>query len=141
MKFRFSSVFLSALLFTSFSTPAPAQEQAVKRALSGRRMLVTYRDGGALYGTYHLLDVHFCASGNYMAFGQNRKTTVLNNTQASSFNDRGRWDVASFNGRTVLRSQSTSGQSNVFPVALLPSGGIWLGEGVSVVPRGAAGCR
>ena len=141
MKYLFSSAMFGALLCTLFATPAPAQEQDVKQALSGRRMLVTYRDGGPLYGTYYFLDIHFCASGSYMTFGQSRKTTVLDNTQNGSFNDRGRGEVASAGGRTILQSRSASGQASLFPIALLPGGGIWLGEGVSVVPRGAALCK
>ena len=142
MKPMFSSVILTALLFTSSATPAPAaQEQVVKQALSGKRMLVTYRDGGALYGTYYFLDVHFCASGSFMTYGQSRKTTVLDNTQVSNFNDRGRWDIATINGRMVLQSQSASSGTRIFPIALLPNGGISLGDGISVVSQGAALCR
>jgi hypothetical protein len=140
MKSMFSSAILTALLFSTFAMPVRAQEQAVKQALAGQRLLVTYREGGALYGTYYFLDVHFCASGSYMTFGQSRKTTVLDNTQVGNFSERGRWDVASLNGRTLLRSQSASGQVRAYPIALR-SNGIWLGDGISVVPKGAALCN
>lgn len=44
--------------------------------------------------------------------------------------------------RTVLGQQSESlGQMpNTIPVRLLPDGGLWVGEGVSVVPQGQAQC-
>ncbi len=83
MKSVFSSWILTALLFSTFVAPVRAQEQAVKKTLAGQRLLLTYREGGALYGTYYFLDVHFCASGSYMTFGQSRKTTVLDNTRSA----------------------------------------------------------
>jgi hypothetical protein len=147
--------FISAISLTAFSLsaqpfsifaadPAPAQtewqQQAVKQALTGKHFLVTYREGGVIYGTYYLRDVYFCPS-RYRVQGQSQKQTVLGNTQVNSLNDSGTWDVATIAGRVALVSRSDSGQVNALPIALLPNGGIWLGDGVTVLSRGPALCH
>lgn len=146
MRTSFSGAMLSALFLSIFVVaPAPAQsegqQQAVKQALNGKHFLVTYREGGPIYGTYYFRDVYFCPSGLYLVQGQSRKETVMGNTQVYSLNDRGVWDVSTIAGRVVLRSRSQSGQVNALPIALLPDGGIWLGDGVTVVSRGLAPCQ
>ena len=145
MRTSSSGAMLSALLLSTFvAAPASAQsegQQAVKQALNGKHFLVTYREGGAVYGTYYFRDVYFCPSGLYLVQGQSRKETVMGNTQVYSLNDRGVWDVSTIAGRVVLRSRSQSGQVSALPISLLPDGGIWLGDGVTVVSRGLAPCQ
>ncbi len=131
----------------SFSGPGPAfsqpesSELATKTFFAGQQLLVTYREGGPLYGTFFFLNVHFCRSGHYMTFGESRRHTILDNEQVNKFSDRGLWEIATFQGQVVLKYFSVSGQSNLVPVRLLPTGGVWMGEGVSVVRQGAARCQ
>ena len=115
--------------------------QEVRRFFSGQRMLVSYRNGGAVYGTYVFLDVHLCESGRYMLFGQSRKQTVLDNEQVNNWRDNGVWDVTTFQGEAVLQYVSASGERNAVPVRLQPNGRVWLGNGVSVQRQGGAQCR
>src|ERR1700739_3844837 len=106
---------VALLLLFSFSAPGPAFSQpessalATKAFFAGRHLLVTYREGGALYGTFFFLNVHFCRSGHYMTFGQSRRHTILDNEQINNFSDQGLWDIATFNGQLVLKYSSVSG--------------------------------
>jgi hypothetical protein len=128
-----------------WAAPAVSQtgvnEQNVKGVFLGQRLLVTYREGGAQYGTFYSLQVDFCRSGRYITAGQSRRHTVLDNEQISNFSDQGSWDIAAFQGQLFLRYLSDSGQANALPVRALPNGGLWLGEGVSLVRQGIAQCR
>jgi hypothetical protein len=140
-----SAVITPLLLALCLATPARAQtepnERNVRDLFAGQKMLVTWRDGGPLYGTFFTLQVHFCNSGRYMTFGESRRQTVLDNQQVSNLDDRGSWNVTTFQGQLVLRYLSDSGQANAVPVRVLPNGNIWVGEGVTVIRQGAAQCR
>ena len=102
-----SAVITSLLLAVFLSTPARAQtesnERNVRDLFAGQKMLVTWRDGGSLYGTFFTLQVHFCRSGRYMTFGESRRQTVMDNQQVSNLDDRGSWDVATFQGQLVVQ--------------------------------------
>ena len=139
------AVTTSLLLAVFLTTPARAQtesnERNVRDIFAGQKMLVTWRDGGPLYGTFFTLQVHFCSSGRYMTFGESRRQTVMDNQQVSNLDDRGSWNVATFQGQLVLRYLSDTGQANAVPVRVLPNGNIWVGEGVTVIRQGAAQCR
>jgi hypothetical protein len=139
------AVCTSLLLLLLAAPPAVSQtdlnEQAARGFFRGQKLLVTYRDGGPLYGTFFFLNVHFCPSGRYMTTGQSRRHTVLDNEQISNFSDRGSWDITTFEGQLVLRYVSDSGQANALPVHRLPNGSISVGEGISLVKQGVAQCR
>jgi hypothetical protein len=138
---------ISAALLLSLLMAAPAvsqtglNEQAVKGFFLGQRLLVTYREGGAQYGTFYYLQVQFCRSGRYITAGQSRRHTVLDNEQISNFSDQGSWDITPFQGQLFLKYLSDSGQTNALPVRVLPNGNLTVGEGVSLVRQGLAQCR
>jgi hypothetical protein len=136
------AILLAIFLVLGLGTQAllPDQAQAVKAYLSGQRLQVTYRQGGAVYGTYFVLQAHLCPSGDYMTFGQSRKQTVLGNEQVNNWHDRGRWTVANIGGQLGIQYVSVSGQSNFVPVRIAQDGSIWAGNGVSVVRQGKAQC-
>jgi hypothetical protein len=140
-----TQIITSLLLVLMLAPPGMAQpssnEEAIKGFFSGQRLLVTYREGGAQYGTFFFLQVQFCRSGRYMTSGQSRRHTVLDNEQISNFTDEGSWDIATFQGQPVLRYLSVSGQANALPVRVLPNGSVSMGEGISLVKQGAAECR
>ena len=134
----------SLLLSASLAGSAAAQsvtEAAVKEFFNGQQMLVTYREGGPLYGTFFTLQVHFCRSGRYITFGESRKHTILDNEQVNHFTDQGTWTIGSIQGQIVLRYLPISGQPNIVAVNAAPNGRVSLGDGgISVVRQGAAQC-
>jgi hypothetical protein len=140
-----STVGTALLLTLLLAAPAVSQtgsnEQAVKGFFLGQRLLVTYREGGAQYGTFYTLQVHFCRSGRYITAGQSRRHTVMDNEQISNFSDQGSWDITTFQGQLFLKYLSDSGQANALPVRVLPNGSLTVGEGVSLVRQGIAQCR
>lgn len=138
---RISAMALLAFSFTGAAlAQIGSQAQALRSYLGGQKLLVTYRQGGAVYGTYVSLQVHLCRSGNYMTFGQSRKQTVLGNEQVNNWRDEGRWDVGVYAGQLGVEYVSASGQSNFVPVRISPNGQILAGNGTSVVRQGTAMC-
>ena len=127
---------VAALLLSVTTAPLAAQgpqEAAVRDFFNGQQMLVTYREGGALYGTFFALQVHFCRTGRYLTFGESRRHTVLDNEQVNRFTDEGTWEVT-IRGQMVLRYLSVSGD-------VAPNGRVTLGDGsITVVRQGLAQC-
>ena len=134
-------VLLLALSFVTLLAQSHPQVNAIDRYLSGRRFLVSYRDGGPVYGSHIFLDVHYCPNGQYLLAGESRRQTVLDNWQVNRWEDSGRWAVLRIAGRLGVRASSISGKVDFVAVELLPDGRLWAGDGVSVSPKGPALCR
>ena len=139
-------IVLSVLLMASapiaiVRAQADPQLNAIDRSLSGRRFLVSYREGGAAYGTHVSLEIHYCANGEYILFGRSQRQTVLDNWQVNNWQDAGRWNVVRVQGQTGVRAVSVSGKVDFVAVETLPGGRLWAGEGVSVQAQGPARCR
>jgi len=136
---------LSAALVMVITAPKPglAQSEAetVRLLLSGRTMMVTYRDGGPIYATYQQIYVSFCPSGSYFSQGGSSRTTILENQERRSFSDQGTWSVSELGNLVAVQYRSVSGQVTAFLVHLLPNGRIWAGTGITVDPQGPAPCR
>ena len=134
----------SVLLLLPLATllaQSDAQVNAIDRYLSGRRFLVSYREGGPVYGSHIFLDVHYCANGQYLLAGESRRQTVLDNWQVNRWEDAGQWAVMRVEGRVGVRAVSRSGRVDFVPAELLSDGRLWVGDGVSVNPKGPAICR
>ena len=125
------------------SKPGLAQSEAetVRSLLSGRTMMVTYRDGGPIYSTHQQIYVSFCPSGSFFSQGGSSRTTILENQDRRSFSDQGTWSVSELGNLVVVQSRSVSGQVTALLVRLLPNGRIWVGTGITVIPQGPALCR
>ena len=134
---------LGTALVVVITAPKPglAQSEAetVRSLLSGRTIMVTYRDGGPIYSTYQ--QISFCPSGSYFSQGGSSRTTILENQERRSFNDEGTWSVSELGNLVVVQSRSVSGQVTALLVRLLPNGRIWVGTGITVIPQGPASCR
>jgi len=72
------------------SAQSDPQTVAVKGFLTGQKMLISYREGSPLRGTYFFLQVHFCRSGNYTALGESRKPTGDNHEQVTHWTETGK---------------------------------------------------
>ena len=104
-------------------------------------MMITYRDGGPIYGTCQQISVSFCPSGSYFSQGGSSPTTILENQEHHSFSDQGTWSVSELGNLVVVQYRSISGQVTALLVHLLPNGRIWAGTGTTVIPQGSALCR
>jgi len=135
-----AALLLSVSASASLSAQGPP-EAAVRDFFNGQQMLVTYREGGPLYGTFFTLQVHFCRSGRYLTFGESRRHTVLDNEQVNRFTDEGTWEVTMVRGQMVLRYVSVSGQPNMVAINVAPGGRVSLGDGsITVIRQGVAQC-
>jgi hypothetical protein len=114
---------------------------AIRNAVAGQRFLVTWRDGGPVYGTYFFVDLHIGQSGRYSLSGQSRKQTVLGNEQVSNWEGSGTWRVGRQGGQAGLVYVDEEGQKRFDPVRVQPGGGLFIREGTSVVHKGPAGIR
>lgn len=152
MKSLFATICAILIVASGFPAMVQAQTdsetQTLKDYLAGQKFLVTYRQGGPVYGTYFFLTVHLCRSGNYQTFGQSRKQSVLdsrdtglpNAEQVHNWRDRGRWDVIVAAGQIGIQYLSSSGQTSFYPVRVGPNGQVSVGNGMTVVRQGPAQC-
>jgi hypothetical protein len=135
---------LGVALVVVIASPKPglAQSEAetVRSLLSGRTMMVTYRDGGTTSGIYQQIYISFCPSGSYFTQGGSSRATILENQERRSFSDQGTWSVSDLGNLVAVQYRSVSGQVTEFLIHLLPNGRIWAGTGITVIPQGPALC-
>ncbi len=136
---------LNCLLISLFlmSIPTNAQsipsETEVINFFSNNKILITYRDGEVLYGTYYFLEIHYCPNG-YGLYGNTVKQTVLGNEQQSNWQEFGTWKVMTQNGLVGIHYITTEGVQNFVPIYKLSNGDIFISEGITVLQKGAATC-
>ena len=109
---------LGAALAVVIASPktglAQSEAETVRSLLSGRTMMITYRYGGPINGTYQQIYVSFCPSGSYFSQGGNSRTTVLENQERRSFSNQGTWSVSELENLVVVQYRSVSGQVTAF---------------------------
>lgn len=88
----FSSLFLTTNPVSAQSMPSEAELQEF---FNNQNILITYREGEVLYGTYYFLEIHYCPNGYYGLYGGTVKRTVLDNEQRSNWQEYGSWKVMS----------------------------------------------
>ena len=106
--------------------------------LTNSNYLVTYRECEAVYGTYFYLDIHYCPNGYFVLFGRSVKQTVLGNEQYNNWQEYGTWKVIDLSGQVGIHYITTTGQQNFVPVYQHPNGGLFIGQGISIVKQGFA---
>ncbi|MCW5519438.1 hypothetical protein J1N09_06290 [Aureitalea sp. L0-47] len=141
--------FLFALLFSVVCISASETVQAqsnpsveeLQQFFNGQQLLVTYREGEAVYGTYYFLEIHYCPNGYYGLYGNTVKQTVLGNEQRSNWQEYGNWKVINQNGLNGIHYVSLQGTQQFFPIYKLENGDMFIREGVSIVKQGQAICN
>ena len=132
------------LLSLTASSPANAQPRSeldqIDSYLRGYQFLMTYRQGGPVYGKYYRVETHLCPSGRYFSQGSFERMTVLENTERGNWQERGQWKVGVYSGQPGVLTVSDEGRQDFTPFRLY-HGRPWIGEGVKVARTGRAGCR
>jgi len=118
----------------------PSSEE-LQEFFTGQQLLITYREGEALYGTYYFLEIHYCANGYYGLYGSTVKRTVLDNEQRSNWQEYGNWKITSENGLNGIESISLQGVRQFYPMYKLENGDMFIREGISIVKQGKAICQ
>jgi len=127
------------------ATASPRQDpgldplDTIAQTLRGKHFLLTWRDGGAVYGTYHFVHVHYCRSEHYFLFGQSERNTILDNTERRSWQEEGVWEIIQQRGVPAIRYSATSGEQATIPLSIAPDGTISI-EGTSISFQGPAQC-
>lgn len=107
---------------------------------NNQQLLITYREGEVLYGTYYFLEIHFCPNGYYGLYGNTVKRTVLDNEQRSNWQEYGTWKITNQEGLNGILYVATTGNQQFYPLYMLQNGDLFISEGISVVKQGQAVC-
>ncbi|KAA3625562.1 MAG: hypothetical protein DWP94_00545 [Flavobacterium sp.] len=118
----------------------PSVEE-LQHFFNGQQLLITYRDGEVLYGTYYYLEVHYCPNGYYGLYGRTVKRTVLDNEQRSNWQEFGTWKITTRDGQNGIEYLATTGGQQFYPLFKLPNGDMFLQEGITIVKQGLAICQ
>jgi len=114
----------------------------VEQALNGQKILYSWREGEAVYGTYFFETVHYCDMNYYILYGQSERTTILDNVQRNSWQAEGQWDVTRNQGQLGVHYQPRSGQDSFIPFDIQRDGRIYVDiANVSITHQGQAECR
>lgn len=108
---------------------------------NNQQLLLTYREGEVLYGTYYFIEIHYCPNGYYGLYGNTIKRTVLGNEQKSNWKEYGTWKIINQNGVNGIVYVTTAGQQQFYPLYKLANGDLYINEGISIVNQGQAICQ
>lgn len=142
------SIIIPALLcFICFFNSEPLRAQTnptveeLQNFFNGQQLLITYRHGEVLYGTYYFLEVHYCPNGYYGLYGRTVKRTVLDNEQRSNWQEYGTWKITTRDDLNGIEYVATTGAQQFYPLYKLPNGDMFLQEGITIVKQGLAICQ
>ncbi|MGI9324080.1 MAG: hypothetical protein ACR2PZ_02595 [Pseudomonadales bacterium] len=116
-----------------------AAVQQLTQYLAGRHVLVSWRDGGAVYGTYTFLNTHYCPNGQYRIYANSHKQSVLGGENRQNWEVFGRWQVMHQGGQLGVYYQDNQGGTEFVPVQITANG-LYIREGVTFAPQGQAQC-
>lgn len=108
---------------------------------NNQQLLLTYREGEVLYGTYYFIEVHYCPNGYYGLYGNTVKQTVLGNEQRSNWQEFGTWKIINQNDINGILYNTTNGDQQFYPLYKLANGDLFISEGITVVNQGLAICQ
>ena len=144
MKNQFLFGILPSFLFIICTSSITAQHvptvEEVHNFFNNQKILISYRDGEVLYGTYYFLEIHYCPSGQYGLYGNSVKKTVLGNEQRNNWQEFGNWKATNQNGIIGLYYSTTKGNQEFVPIYRSINGDLFISEGVSIVRQGIAIC-
>ena len=133
------------LIILGAGTPIQAQEnpsvEELQKFFNNQQLLITYREGEVVYGTYYFIEIHYCPNGYYGLYGNTVKRTVMGNEQKSNWQEFGRWSIVNQEGLNGIFYAATNGNQQFYPVYKLANGDIFLREGITIVNRGQAICQ
>ncbi|NJO90959.1 MAG: hypothetical protein HC831_19850 [Chloroflexia bacterium] len=136
----FSMILLSGVFVQKAKAQTLPTVAEVKQFLNSKNLLISYREGGAVYGTYYFMDIHYCPSGNYWLKGKSVKQTVMGNEQHNNWQEYGTLKVVEYQGKVGVHYLNANGQQSFTPVYRQTNGRYFIGEGVSYTIQGAAVC-
>ena len=108
---------------------------------NNQRLLLTYREGEVLLGTYYFIEIHYCPNGYYGLYGNTVKRTVLGNEQKSNWQEYGTWKITNQNGINGIYYLANNGNQKFYPLYKLANGDLFISEGVTIVKKGLAICQ
>ena len=108
---------------------------------NNQNLLITYREGEAVFGTYYFLEIHYCPNGYYGLYGNTVKRTVLGNEQKSNWQEYGTWKIINQNSLNGIYYAATNGNQKFYPLYKLPNGDLFISEGITIVKKGLAICQ
>ncbi|MGH8635284.1 MAG: hypothetical protein ACRET7_14290, partial [Burkholderiales bacterium] len=134
------SIALCVLFPPYCASEAMADEQALRNYLSGRHVLISRRDGEAVYGTYYFFYTHYCSSGRYVIYASSVKQSVLGGENRQRWEVRGTWKVVTQKGQEGVFYQDTDGGTDFLPLRMRPDGSVFVRDGINFAPQGRAEC-
>ncbi|MDO5980588.1 hypothetical protein [Flavivirga spongiicola] len=134
-------LFLGIVNSTTLQAQVNPSIDELHNYFNNQQLLLTYREGEVLYGTYYFLEIHYCDNGYYGLYGNTIKKTVLGNEQKTNWQEYGTWKITSQNGINGIHYMANNGNQQFYPLYKLSNGDLFIKEGVSIVRQGKAICK
>ena len=122
--------------FTGQSIPSVEE---VEQFFSGNKIMISYREGGAVYGTFYVLEIHYCPNG-YGLYGQSSKQTVLGNYQNNSWQEFGTWKIIEQQGYVGVYYSPQNKQPLFVPIYKAADGTLFINDSTTMISQGQAIC-
>lgn len=101
--------------------------------------MVSYRDGGPIYGTFYFLEIHFCPNG-YGLYGRSSKQTDMGNYQNNNWREFGYCAIKEQNGLVGIEYSPTKGNILFVLIYKNVDGSLFINQETSIVVQGSAIC-
>ena len=128
-KYNVILVFASILWFFPDAAAVAQSREArqIDAYVRGYTFLNTYRDGGPIYGWHYQEYSYFCRSGAYAKVVRGSRRTILGNTEYRNWEEYGRWEVVSRQGKVYMDIYlNTRGRFQA--IVRRSGGGLWAGD-------------
>ena len=125
---------------TQLNTQNIPTVEEVQNFFSNSNILITYREGGPIYGTFYFIEIHYCPQG-YGLYGKSIKKTVIGNEQHNNWQEFGTWQVTEQNGLAGIYYVSNEGEQQFVPIYKYANGNLFINESTTIVHQGQAICN
>ncbi|MEL0456342.1 hypothetical protein WJN01_08900 [Flavobacteriaceae bacterium SZ-1-7] len=137
----FLLLLFSVLGGTNSQAQTNASPSELKTFFNNNQILLTYREGEVLYGTYYFITIHYCPNGYYGLYGNSVKRTVMGNEQKNNWQEFGTWEITNQQGLNGILYKAQNGGKSFYPMYKLANGDFYVSEGITIVKQGLAICQ
>lgn len=131
---------LSTIVFSSVNAQSNPTVEEVHNFFNDSNILITYREGGPIYGTFYFIEIHYCPNG-YGLYGRSSKQTVMGNYQTNNWEEFGTWQVTEQNGLSGIYYAPLNGSSLFVPIYKLADGSLMINQSTTIIRQGQALCN
>jgi len=134
------SFFISVMMTASRGAQSIQAAEEAHYFFNDSNILITYREGGLIYGTLYFIEIHISPNG-YGMYGRNTKHTVMENYQTNNWEEFGTWQVTEQNRLSGIYYTPLNKTPLFIPIYKLVDASLMINESTTMIRQGQALCN